>query len=120
MRGLAILIVAASLGACSERGLEPAGRDVARGDPSTPVASPPISPGSAPPTSGGMDPAADQCGAKAHQWLVGRPRSTIPASLPLQSRIACTTCPISEDYSPQRLNIFYDERTGIVKEVRCG
>ena len=63
----------------------------------------------------------DQCGAGAHQWLVGRQRSEIPPKpLGANWRVACTTCPITMDYSPQRMNIFYEERSGIVREVRCG
>jgi len=63
----------------------------------------------------------DACGAGRHQWLVGRPRSDIP---PRQAgadwRIACTGCPITMDHRPERMNIFYDERSGTIEEVRCG
>jgi hypothetical protein len=66
-------------------------------------------------------PTADTCGATALQHLVGKPRSEIPpASNPGQRRVACTTCAITMDYSEKRLNIFFDEQTGIIKEVRCG
>ena len=34
--------------------------------------------------------------------------------------VACTTCPVTEDYSPYRLNIFYNQQTGLVEQVRCG
>jgi len=63
----------------------------------------------------------DQCGAAAHQWLVGRNRSEIPAK-PEGAvwRVACTTCPVTMDYSPRRMNIFFDEATGVIREVRCG
>lgn len=64
---------------------------------------------------------ADACGASRYQHLVGRPRSAIPAEPAGATwRIACTSCPITMDYSPARLNIFYDEETQIVEEVRCG
>ena len=64
---------------------------------------------------------ADQCGASRYQWLLGRPRSAIPASPSGASwRIACTSCPITQDYSPARLNIFYDAETERIEEVRCG
>ena len=64
---------------------------------------------------------ADQCGAAEAQKYVGRPRSEIPIPvLPALQRVACTTCPVTQDFSPRRLNFFYDAQTGIVKEVRCG
>ena len=64
---------------------------------------------------------ADQCGAAEAQKYVGRPRSEIPIPvLPALQRVACTTCPVTMDYSPRRLNFYYDAQTGIVKEVKCG
>ena len=66
-------------------------------------------------------PAPDSCGAKDLQWLVGQPRSRIPIPTdPGKRRVACTTCPVTMDYNPSRLNIFFDAETGIVKEVKCG
>lgn len=66
-------------------------------------------------------PPADQCGAAEAQKYVGRPRSEIPIPvLPALQRVACTTCPVTQDFSPRRLNFFYDAQTGIVKEVKCG
>ncbi|MFN3352335.1 MAG: hypothetical protein ACK4Z5_01900 [Brevundimonas sp.] len=63
----------------------------------------------------------DICKAGELQWLVGRPRSEIPVPVDvINRRVACTTCPVTEDYSPYRLNIFYDQQTGLVTEVRCG
>lgn len=64
---------------------------------------------------------ADQCGAGAYQWLVGQPRSRIPDKPAGATwRVTCTGCPITMDYSPARLNIFYDEETEIVESVKCG
>ncbi|WP_340647261.1 peptidase inhibitor I78 [Phenylobacterium sp.] len=64
---------------------------------------------------------ADQCGAAEAQKYVGRSRSQIPIPvLPALQRVACTTCPVTLDYSARRLNFFYDAQTGIVKEVKCG
>ncbi|MDP2011395.1 MAG: peptidase inhibitor I78 [Phenylobacterium sp.] len=66
-------------------------------------------------------PPADQCGAAEAQKYVGRPRSEIPIPvLPALQRVACTTCPVTMDYSARRLNFYYDAQTGIVKEVKCG
>jgi hypothetical protein len=67
------------------------------------------------------EPTADACGAKAMQRLIGRPRSEIPVPVrPERQRVACTTCAITMDFNPDRLNFFFDEKTGIIKEVRCG
>lgn len=63
----------------------------------------------------------DRCGASEMQNLVGRPRTEIPVPVnPGLRRVACTTCPVTMDFNPNRLNIFYDAETGVVKEVRCG
>jgi hypothetical protein len=65
--------------------------------------------------------AADACHAKDMQRLVGRPKTDAPVPVkPDLQRVACTTCAITMDYNPERLNIFFDENTGIIKEVRCG
>lgn len=64
---------------------------------------------------------SDICKANEVQWLVGRPRTEIPVPVDvINRRVTCTTCPVTEDYSPYRLNIFYDQSTGLVTEVRCG
>jgi len=55
------------------------------------------------------------------QWLVGKPRTEIPVPVEVVNRrVTCTTCPITEDYSAYRLNIFYNHETGIIEQVRCG
>lgn len=62
-----------------------------------------------------------QCRADQYQRYVGRNRSELPAKPANETwRVTCTTCPVTMDYSPSRLNIFYEERTGIIREVRCG
>jgi len=64
---------------------------------------------------------ADMCKAGELQWLVGKPRAEIPVPVDVVNRrVACTTCPVTEDYSPYRLNIFYNQQTGIVERVSCG
>jgi len=62
-----------------------------------------------------------QCKAGQYQRYVGRNRSELPPR-PADEvwRVTCTTCPVTMDYSPQRLNILYDEATGVIREVKCG
>lgn len=63
----------------------------------------------------------DPCGAAALQGLIGRPRREIPVPLdPTRQRVACTTCPVTDDFIPTRLNIFFDADTGLIKRIRCG
>ena len=94
--------------------------------------------GSAPQSSSGMEPPVvtspppipayqarpvprDQCGAETLQHLVGQPRTEIPVPVDVTSRrVTCTTCPLTEDYSPSRLNILYDRDSGLVERVYCG
>lgn len=87
-------------------------------NPTPPVRSPPIlsSPIPSPQAS-----ARDQCGAAELQGLVGRPRTEIPVPLdPNRQRVACTSCPVTQDFNPARLNFFFDAETGLIKQVRCG
>lgn len=66
-------------------------------------------------------PPADECGAAAAQRYVGKNRSEIPVPVnPTLQRVACTTCPVTMDFNPRRLNFFFDAQTGVIKEVKCG
>jgi hypothetical protein len=91
---------------------------------STPADDPPPPPppqASAPAPRPPPTAARDSCGAAALQRLVGRPRTEIPVPVePSRQRVACTTCPVTQDYSPGRLNFFFDADTGIIKQIRCG
>ncbi len=120
MRGAGLMLLAL-LGACGEldRPVSYSPRQ-APSLPDTPVSSAAMqTPAPAPQP---VDAAPrDACGAEALAHLVGKKRSEIPVPVnPGQRRVACTTCPITEDYSPWRLNIFYDAATGLITEVRCG
>ena len=67
------------------------------------------------------NPTADMCRAGELQWLVGKPKTDIPVPVDVVNRrVTCTTCPVTEDYSPTRLNIFFNEQTAVVEQVRCG
>jgi hypothetical protein len=64
---------------------------------------------------------ADLCKAGEMQWLVGRSKTEIPVPVDVVNRrVTCTTCAVTEDYSAYRLNIFFNEQTGIVEQIRCG
>jgi hypothetical protein len=66
-------------------------------------------------------PMADTCGARPLQSLIGHPRTEIPIPVrPERQRVICTTCPMTMDYAPERLNFLFDATTGLIKEVRCG
>lgn len=74
-------------------------------------------PGTPPP--GGDGPL--QCKAPQYQRYVGQNRSQLPTKPANETwRVTCTTCPVTMDYNPQRLNILFDEATGIIREVKCG
>jgi hypothetical protein len=78
----------------------------------------PAPPPAAPPPP---PPAPDTCGAVEAQKFVGRPRTEIPVPVtPALQRVACTTCAVTMDFNPRRLNFFFDAATGVVKEVKCG
>lgn len=63
----------------------------------------------------------DTCGASDYQGLVGQNRSEIPQQPAGATwRVACTTCPVTQDYRPDRMNIYFDDASGIIEEVKCG
>jgi len=75
-----------------------------------------VDPAPTPPDEG-----ANQCKADQYQRFVGRNRSELPAR-PADEvwRVTCTTCPVTMDYSPRRLNILFEQSTGVIREVKCG
>jgi len=65
--------------------------------------------------------APDQCKAAQYQSYIGRNRSELPRQPDGERwRVTCTTCPMTMDYNPSRLNILYDEQTGIIRKMNCG
>ncbi|MBO9559518.1 MAG: peptidase inhibitor I78 [Caulobacter sp.] len=85
--------------------------------PTTPTAPPAI----ALPTKPTTEPEKDQCGLKDAQAFVGKNRTELPAPVdPSRWRVACTTCPVTMDYRPDRLNILFNPDTGVVQQVKCG
>ena len=63
----------------------------------------------------------DQCGAAELGYLVGKARTEIPVPIdPSKRRVVCTTCPVTQDFRPDRQTITYDAATNLVVGVRCG
>ena len=68
-----------------------------------------------------VSPAAEKCDAAQLSWLVGRSRNEIPVPVdPSRRRVACTRCPVTEDYRADRTTIRYDAQSGLVTSVKCG
>ena len=68
------------------------------------------------PTPGGPQ----RCDAEAAKSLVGSHMGAVDFAPGASVRIVCTTCPTTRDYRPDRLNVRFDEATGIIKSVDCG
>ena len=112
---LTSLAAAAALTACAEQAPPSAPTE----DAPTPG---PVDPRPAPPT-GPEAPAtqipADACGAAEHQDWIGRARSDLPPP-EANWRIYGTGQPVTQDLRPDRLNIRFDQATGIIRSVECG
>jgi hypothetical protein len=87
-----------------------------RADPEGASSSPPPGVTPAPPPSD-----VRQCDAASLKYLIGRPRSEIPAPIePGNRRVYCSSCVITQDYVPGRTDIVFDTQTGIIIQVKCG
>lgn len=73
-----------------------------------PVAEPPLYAG------------AQQCDAEAAGSLIGTHVGAVSFPADANVRIVCTTCPTTKDLRPDRLNIRFDQATGIIRSVECG
>jgi hypothetical protein len=62
----------------------------------------------------------DQCGAAGSQSLIGRNVAAVSFPADANVRVVCTTCPTTRDYRPDRLNVRFDQDTGIIRQVDCG
>lgn len=66
------------------------------------------------------EPVARRCDAEASRSLIGSNVAALSFAADANVRVVCTTCPTTKDYRPDRLNVRFDQATGIVKSVDCG
>jgi len=77
--------------------------------------------GACAPTAPGLTPDAPQrCDAEAARSLIGSHVGAVDFAAGANVRIVCTTCPTTRDFRPDRLNVRFDQETGVIKSVDCG
>jgi len=65
-------------------------------------------------------PVAGQCNAEDARSLIGSHVGAVTFASDAEVRIVCTTCPTTKDLRPDRLNVRFDQQTGIIQSVDCG
>jgi hypothetical protein len=66
-------------------------------------------------------PSEDTCRAGTYASTLGQDyRQVPPAPQGRVFRVVCTTCAMTMDFNPERLNFFYDEANGKVVRLSCG
>lgn len=65
-------------------------------------------------------PALQPCDAAASRSLIGSHVGAVSFAQDANVRIVCTTCPTTKDLRPDRLNVRFDQATGIIESVDCG
>lgn len=63
---------------------------------------------------------AERCDAAGARSLIGTHVGAVTFPQGANVRIVCTTCPTTRDYRPDRLNVRFDQATGIIRSVDCG
>lgn len=71
-----------------------------------------------PPSEG--TPIPQQCGVEAARSLIGSHVGEVSFPQGANVRVVCTTCPTTKDLRPDRLNVRFDQATGIIERVDCG
>lgn len=61
-----------------------------------------------------------RCDADGARSLIGSHVGAVTFPRDANVRIVCTTCPTTRDYRPDRLNVRFNETTGIIESVDCG
>lgn len=67
-----------------------------------------------------VDPALARCKADQSAELIGTHVGAVTFPQDANVRIVCTTCAMTRDYRPDRLNVLFNEQTGVIEELRCG
>lgn len=65
-------------------------------------------------------PGPARCDADAARSLIGTHVGAVTFPAGANVRVVCTTCPTTRDYRPDRLNVRFDQATGIIRSVDCG
>ncbi|WP_332639826.1 hypothetical protein [Brevundimonas sp.] len=65
-------------------------------------------------------PVPQRCNAGTAQSLIGSHVGAVDFAAGANVRIVCTTCPTTKDLRPDRLNIRFNQATGIIERVDCG
>lgn len=60
------------------------------------------------------------CDAAGARSLIGSHVGAVDFAAGSNVRIVCTTCATTRDYRADRLNVRFNERTGIIESVDCG
>ncbi|MCS6624967.1 hypothetical protein N0B44_18800 [Roseibacterium beibuensis] len=66
------------------------------------------------------EPIPQRCDAEAAKSLIGSHVGAVSFPADANVRIVCTTCPTTKDLRPDRLNVRFDQATGIIRGVDCG
>ena len=74
----------------------------------------------APVPASGPDGGADLCRAEANRSLIGSNVAAVSFPADANVRVVCTTCPVTKDLRPDRLNVRFDQASGIIQSVDCG
>ena len=64
--------------------------------------------------------APQTCDAAAARSLIGSHVGAVDFAAGANVRIVCTTCATTRDYRADRLNVRFNEQTGIIERVDCG
>jgi hypothetical protein len=65
-------------------------------------------------------PVPQRCDAEAARSLIGAHVGAVTFPRDANIRVVCTTCPTTKDLRPDRLNIWFDQATGIIERLDCG
>lgn len=61
-----------------------------------------------------------RCDAGAARSLIGSHVGAVSFPADANVRVVCTTCPTTKDLRPDRLNVRFDQVSGIIRSVDCG